>query len=108
LVICQTYYIISVAYIFGLGSSLNGLHFLMSSLLNIHWLTKLYKDVLHHIYSMVLRPHIRCDIFLYSLDSVYKYESDVVDVKDRILLVRRVMSVDNEEVGRVYKEVLHI
>ena len=50
---------------------------------------------------------ISCEIFLYitSLDSAYKHESDG-DVKKRILLVRCVMS-DDKEAATVCKEELH-
>ena len=43
--------------------------------------------------------------YITSLDSAYKHESDV-DVKERILLVRRVMS-DGKEVATICKEELH-
>jgi hypothetical protein len=43
--------------------------------------------------------------YITSLDSAYKHESDV-DMKERILLVRRVMS-DGKELATVCKEELH-
>jgi transposase len=42
-----------------------------------------------------------------SLNSAYKHESDVLMLKERILLVRRVMSDGNKEVATVSKEELH-